>query len=196
MTRLRSLAGAFAIVAVVVISGFLVVELVRKADAAVAHREAVAATGDASPPPTAAWRQELYFDRSKPPAHALGEGWSTPESGSGVWSNAPAATLRLHPPPYPGGVAVALAVEPFVIPARPFQRVRVRVGGRALGEWRLTTAEVTTLQVQVPADLRGPAGELQLQLELPDAASPAKLMKGVLDPRLLAIRLHRVAVTG
>jgi len=195
--RLDRTAAGLGLVALVVIGGFMFLQLTRKAQAAYTNRQvSAAAATDASPPASAGWRQVLFFDHGTAPAGALGEGWSTPEPGSGVWSNAQRTTLQLPPSPYPGSIDVALTVEPFVIPARPFQRVRARAGARTLGEWRLTSAGITTLHVGVPAELRGPAGDLQLQLDLPDAASPAKLMKDVMDTRLLAIRLHRIAITG
>lgn len=187
-------------VALVVVAGFLLLQLKHKAEAAYANRQnavALAASGAGSSlPAAAAWRQELFFDRGAAPASALIEGWSTPEPGAGVWSDAPRATLLLPPSPYPGVVDVALTVQPYVAPARPFQRITARVGAQMLGEWRLTKGGSTTLHIQVPAALRGPAGDLRLQLELPDAEAPAKHAEGAVDPRKLAIQLQRITITG
>jgi hypothetical protein len=196
--NLQRNAARLGVLALVVLAAFMFLQLTRKAQAVYASQRNAGALAagetESSPPPSAAWRQVLFFDRGAAPAAALVEGWSSPDPGAGVSSNAHRATLLLPPSPYPGAVDVALTVEPFIAPARPFQRVTARIGAQTLGEWRLTKAE--TLHVRVPAELRGPAGDLQLQLDLPDAESPAALVKGAMDPRRLAIALKRITITG
>ena len=187
-------------VALVVLGGFIFLQLTRKAQTAYVSRRTPAAlsasTAGSPASASAAWRQELFFDRASAPAAALVEGWSTLEPGEGVWSDAFRTTLLLPPSPYPGVVDVALTVQPYVAPARPFQRVTARIGAHTLGEWRLTKGGSTTLHILVPAALRGPAGDLRLQLDLPDAESPAKHAEGAVDPRMLAIKLQRITITG
>ena len=186
--------------ALVVLGGLIFQQLTQKAQNAYASRQTPAALGasaaGSAAPASAAWRQVLFFDRGAAPAAALVEGWSTPEPGAGVWSDALRATLLLPPSPFPGAADVALTVEPFLAPARPFQRVTARVGAHTLGEWQLSKGGSTTLHLQVPVALRGPTGDLRLQLDLPDAESPAKHAEGAVDPRRLAIKLQQITITG
>jgi hypothetical protein len=193
-------AGRFGLVVLLVIVAFLLLQLGRKADAAYANRLRATASSDAAanviPSAAAAWRQDLFFDGATAPPATLVRGWSAPEPGSGVWSNDRHAVLKLPPAPFPGAADVALTVEAFVAPSLPAQRVRVRVGARTLGEWRLTEGAPSTLHLQAPPELHAPDGSLTLQLDLPDAASPAKHVAGAMDVRLLAIKLRRVDVTG
>lgn len=178
-------------IALVVIVSFLLLRLVHWADAAYATQRRAAESAPA--PAAAAWTQVYYFEHAAVPKAVLGDGWSIPEPQAGVWSSHRRAALRLPPASLAGPVEVALTVDAFIAPARPFQRVTARAGDRTLGEWRLKKAETTTLRFAVPAELRG--GALELQLELPDAESPARVL-GVTDARLLGIKLRRIDVTG
>ena len=194
--RAGRIAARLGLVVLLVVGGFLLQQLVRKADHAHASRRAAPAAEAGAPPDAAAWRQTLRLDRGAPPAGLLVSGWSAPEPGSGVWSSGPVAALRLPPTPVRDKAKVALLVEAFVAPTRPFQQVRVRAGTRTLGEWRLTSSAITPLEFSAPAELLGPAGELDLQIDLPDADSPSRHVKDSTDPRRLAIKLHRVEATG
>jgi hypothetical protein len=176
-----------------VIAVFLLLQLGVKADHAVANRSVAAAPRT---PAEAVWRSGLSFDSSTRPAGLLVRGWFAPELGSGVWSSGKDAVLKVPASLLPGPSNVALAVEPFVAPTVPVQRVRVRAGARVLGEWRLTRAGMTSLDVQIPAELRGPAGDVDLQLELPDAAPPKGHVEGSQDVRVLAIKLRRMDLYG
>lgn len=198
---LQRFAARLGLVVLLLMTAFLLLELVRKADAAYANRIRAAASAAAAagslPSPAATWRQDLFFDGAAAPPASLVQGWSTPEPGSGVWSTGRHAVLKLPPAPFPSAADIGLTVEAFVAPpALPFQRVTVRAGARTLGEWRLTQGEATTLHLQAPADLRRPDGSLELQLDLPDADSPAKRLPGSMDARLLAIKLRRIDVSG
>lgn len=185
--------GRLGVAGLVLLTVFMVLQLGHKASVAYARRNKPAA---AAPTEAPAWRQSLYFDHATAPPGALVKGWSPPEPGSGAWSDGPLAILRLPAAPISGPAAAALKVEPFIAPGRPFQRVTARVGERTLGEWRLTKAEATTLYFQVPAELRDPAGEVTVQLDLPDSDSPARRVEGALDARLLGVKLHEITVTG
>jgi hypothetical protein len=187
---LRRNAVRLGLIVLAVIAANLLLQLVRQAEAAyAAQRQARAA---APPPTAAAWMQTFHFDHATAPQALLGAGWSTIEPGSGVWTNAPQAVLHLPPAPLAGPADVALEVDAFVAPKRPFQRMRARVGDRVLGEWRLTSAKTTTLRFALPAELRS-GGDVQL--DLPDAASPLQV-NGAMDSRRLAIKLHRVDIVG
>lgn len=189
---LQRIAAWAGLIVLVVVGGFLLLLLVRRADAAYANQLHAAS----APPPAsaAAWAQAYHFDHAAAPRAVLGAGWSDPEPQAGVWSRDRQAVLRL-PVPLAGPAEVALTVDAFVAPGRPFQRVTARVGDRTLGEWRLTKVGTDTLRFAVPAELRGSGGDLEVQLALPDADSPAKV-QGSTDARLLAIKLHRIDVTG
>lgn len=196
----QGFAARFGLVTLLVILAFLFLQLQRKAEAAYALRlraaASAAAAADSLPSPAATWRQDLFFDGAAAPPAVLVRGWSAPEPGSGVWSTDRHAVLRLPPPPFPDASDVGLTVEAFVVPAQPVQRVTVRVGSRTLGEWRLTQGLATTLRLQAPAELRRADGSLVLQIDLPDAGSPAKRVPGAVDNRLLAIKLRRIDVSG
>lgn len=178
------------LIVLAVVVAYVLLQLVRQAEAAYgAQREARLA---APPPTAAAWVQTFHFDHRAAPQAVLGAGWSTIEPGAGVWTNAKQAVLRLPPAPVAGPAEVTLEVGAFVAPKRPFQRVTARAGDRVLGEWRLTSAATATLRFALPTDLHS-GGEVQL--ELPDAASPLQL-EGAMDPRRLAIKLYRIDIVG
>jgi len=190
--RLQRVGAGLGLFGLAVLCVFLLLQLVRKADAAYVARRAAAAA--APPAAEAAWTQTFHFDHPAAPLAVLGDGWSTPELGAGVWSRERRAALRLPPAPLAGPVEVALTVEPFVAAARPFQRIVASAGDHRLGEWRLTSAQGATLRFAVPAELRD-GRNLEVRLDLPDAASP-KEVQGAMDARLLAIRLRRIDVVG
>ena len=194
--RLARAAAAPILFALAAAGVFLVDQLADKANHAYAMRRKASAAELPPPGAMSAWSQTFYFDRAASPPGVLVAGWSTPEPGAGVWSDERAATLRLPPAPGPGAVEVALTVEAFLAPGRPFQRVRVSSGGRPLGDWRLAAAGPTTLRIAAPHALRAPSGDLTLNFELPDADTPSRLVEGSPDPRILAIKLQRVTVTG
>jgi hypothetical protein len=171
----------------------LLLKLAREADRVHASLVARAAEAPADAA-VAPWRVVLRFDQAKAPAALLRRGWSAPEFGSGAWSMAGLAVLQLPPSPARGPAVVVLSVEPFVAAAHPVQRVRVRAGARVLGEWRLTGG-TSRLAFQLPGELNGPDG-LELQIDLPDAASPARDVRGAMDARLLGVKLHAVELFG
>jgi hypothetical protein len=196
--RFARTAGHVGLALLLGIGLFVLTQLVRKAGDAYAGRlhPPLASAGVAAPalPPAGSWRLALFFDRNARGQAALGPGWSSIEPGSGVWSTANLAVVRL--PPVPAGPAdVALQVEAFIAPTIPAQRVRAKAGRRTLGEWRIDEGGVTTLHFPLPEDVRGPGG-LELQLELPDADSPARRVAGASDVRRLAVKLHRLVVSG
>ena len=195
MTARRIVSGV-GIAFLVLLTGFMVLQLVRKADAAEAARKSFAAaeTAGRDLPVAATWRLSLYFDRGQTYLSGLGSGWSLPEPGAGVWSSSKLAVLKLPPLP-PGAADVALQLEAFVAATHPVQRIRVRTGAQTLGEWRLDKGELTTLHLALPQGAR-PADGLELQIDLPDADAPIHHVKGSTETRQLAIKLHRVLVTG
>lgn len=139
------------------------------------------------------WQVAMRFDGATWPAYALHSGWSDPEQGSGVWTSGRRAALRLALPTADAPVEVALLVRGFVAPDYPVQRVRVRnKDGDLLLDTRVTTEAPSRLKFALPA-ARGRGGEIELILELPDAAAPAIWVPGSQDHRELAIKLHSLA---
>jgi hypothetical protein len=193
---LDRVAARLGLALLVVIAGYLLLQLTGRANTAYAARQrAGAALATPPSPETAVAVLTLRFDRMRAP-DGLVEGWSTPEPGSGVWSDGDHAVLKLPAPPSPGPAEISLSVSPLVAPGRPFQRVVIRAGARRLGDWRLAEAGPTTLKVVAPAEARAPDGAIALQIALPDAESPARLSPGSLDARRLAIKLHAVTIAG
>jgi hypothetical protein len=124
---------------------------------------------------------------------ALLAGWSTPEAGSGIWSQGQTAVVRLPALSARGPMEVAIDVAPFVRPGRPFQRVTIRAGGTQLGSWRL--AAPALLQVRIPPQARAPGDDVELAFDLPDADAPARLDPASPDKRQIALKLVRITAS-
>jgi hypothetical protein len=130
----------------------------------------------------------IFFDRETAPC-CLASGWNKPEAGSGAWSSGALAVLRLPPMRTRKPVDIGLTLEAFVAPGLPAQTVKLRAGERTLAEWRLTSAGATRVDAVLPGDLPGRADGLDLQLDLPNATSPAHSVAGSTDVRILAVKL-------
>ena len=163
----------------------------RRADKVLdASRQRPAAVGPPAPGATAQLVIPLTLGQSVP---ALASGWSGPEPGLGVWSEKALATVRLTGLPA-GETQVTMMMRPFLPPARPEQHVIVRAGGRTLAQRRLTENKLQPLRVIVPADARAANGDVVLQLDLPDAGSPARWTPPSHDQRRLAVQLTRIDI--
>lgn len=184
--------GRLGLAGLALLCGVLLLALARKADRV--HAETARAAAEAPEAAAgAAWRMSFDLGAEQPPSAMLGRGWAAPELGSGAWSVAPAAVLLLPAAPRTGPARAILELEPFTAPQSPAQRVRARVGMRKLGEWRLTAGRAR-VAIAIPADLAGQP--LELWLDLPDAAAPARQGAGAGDARPLAVKLRRVELFG
>ena len=130
-----------------------------------------------------------------PPSNpALLSGWSKPE-GSGVWSEATRATLRLpHPDLSGGGVTVTLEALSFQPEGREPQRAYLSVRGERLVTWRVESGGYHGFQVAVPARLLDRGKPFDLVIDLPDAVSPESVLPGSGDPRLLGIGVKSASI--
>lgn len=186
--------GRAAIVVLLVIAAWWLLQLSRRADLAIYGHALTEAAGGAPADTLTSERQPsrlvLHLDRGITPA-ALVAGWSASERNDGVWSMGHRAELKLGGLPA-GAAQVTLTAEAFLPAGLPAQRVTVRAQGRTLSAWRLTTPGFRELALQVPADARAPNGDIVLQLDLPDADSPARRAPGATDGRVLAVKLKRV----
>lgn len=114
-----------------------------------------------------------------PGALMLATGWSAPESW-GTWSKGPAAKLLLDlsHPAFSRGATLDFDAMPFLPPALAEQRVAVRVGGRAAGEWVFPQAEMAqgwkavarSVRVE-PGDI-GAGGRVVLEFAVAKPTSP------------------------
>lgn len=119
----------------------------------------------------------------------LGEGWSTPDAGV-VWNNGQEATLNIPIEPQENDLQLSLWLIPAIYEdVLEQQRISLYSADRKLGQWTLESREGTRLQASVPAELMQ-TGELELRLELPDAASQQELGVGG-DQRQQSIALSR-----
>ena len=132
-------------------------------------------------------------------------GWSFQE-GWGTWSESPHAVLGFHADPVDAasaGVEITLlGLHPFLNPAHRLnsQRLRVLFNGEPIGGEHRLEADVDSFTYQVPADLWNraasgfKAGQALLELDFPDAASPASFDPGLANPdmRKLGVGLREV----
>jgi hypothetical protein len=137
----------------------------------------------------------IQFDQLRH-SDSLMRGWSDPEPGAGVWSDGHEAVLKLPTPMVGGNLDVAIKAQPFLAAGLPAQRVKVSVGGTEVTTWRLRTGESQTLHAAIPRTARTDLAEIELQLGLPDADTPARLSPGSTDARLLAIMVRRIDVAA
>ncbi len=99
-------------------------------------------------------------------------GWSAKEPAA-IWSDGSGATLALHTDKAAGPLTVSIEASAFLPRTDSVQTVIVHSGGRRLASWRYDKAAPSGMRtVQVPRDLLH-NGNLELDLDFPDATSPA-----------------------
>jgi hypothetical protein len=121
-------------------------------------------------------------------------GWSGKEP-TAIWSDGDRATLALHADKVKAGEPLTVSIDGQAFLAHPdsAQTVIVRSGGRALATWRYDKAAPAGVRkVKVPADLVH-NGDLELELDFPDAVSPAQ-QKVSGDPRRLGLYVSALTV--
>lgn len=135
-------------------------------------------------------QQKISFERpeSQLSSYALTRGWNNREDW-GTWSKGKSAMLML-PIPSPLVKSVKLSLRAFVNGAIPEQVVHVYSEGLPLGNFSLTKFDGNTIEVKIP-DIAKQQGYLLLNLELPNAASPASVGIGD-DSRELGIGIVAV----
>ena len=123
---------------------------------------------------------------------SLVSGWSAPESGAGVWSNARSATLRLPTPLADGDLDITIKAQPYLAPGLPAQRVVVRAGETVVATWTLTADGSGASHATLPRKARIRPDEVELHLQFPDADVPARRTPDAGDARLLGIKVRRI----
>ena len=118
-------------------------------------------------------------------------GWGAKEPGA-VWTDGHSASLMLHIDKA-GPLTVSVQAMAFLAHPDSVQNVIVRAGQTRLAAWRYDKASASGLRtVKVPADLIR-NGNLELDLDLPDAASPAE-QKVSGDTRRLGLYVSVITV--
>ncbi len=125
-------------------------------------------------------------------ARALfGPGWRGPEPW-GVWGFGPMHGLRL---PLPLGRATELEadVRAFLAGSQTRQRIVIRAGAEAIGEWNFTLAANREIRsVRIPTLPPGTSITFHPQMQ----GIPAELDKRSRERRPLGLGLHRFRLSG
>ena len=118
---------------------------------------------------------------------ALLAGWSHEESSDGLtyaWSNAPESTLWLNLPKV-SSMKMDLRLSPFSFPSSPKQLVKIFMNGELLSELELGGGWQTYSFDLPPSYLREGVNRIRFLYRY--TASPAQVLPGSNDPRLLAV---------
>ncbi len=156
----------------------------------------------AAPAPSASAAQDepppellsLGFAAGGDGASVLAGGWWAPES-EGVWSDGPAAAIRL--PELPAGardVEIELEAMGYTAPGGADQRVEVSLAGRSVATWQARPNGWRRYRLDVPAELAARLSGASLDFAFPDAVSPAVAEPGSSDPRALGMAVRRLTV--
>lgn len=128
----------------------------------------------------------------------LGDGWGRPEAW-GVWSNGENAELVLNRKQFPDNSPVNLrfAMNVYVTPKHPSQRIEIRVDGNLVEQYR-AEYPTTRIALDVPVndkDLLSGSSRVNIDFHLLDAVSPHSLGESA-DVRRLGIGLVNVTLQG
>lgn len=123
-----------------------------------------------------------WLDRSK----YILSGWGDREGWGGIWSTQNRATIKL-PIPESETKSITFNVNAFVTPAHPKQEVLVFINGKQQGKFILNKFEGNEITIPLPP-LATKGLPINIEFELPDAASPKSLKLGD-DDRKLGIGL-------
>lgn len=121
---------------------------------------------------------------------ALGEGWHTAETVSGVtwrWMGATGDTAVLYADLPPGGYDLSLSAQAFHVP-RP---LRVSINDMMVGEVSVAADELAEYSFSLPAEALGDGRHVRIALHTDDALSPAEIGQGD-DARPLSIAVDAV----
>jgi hypothetical protein len=197
LERILGLSGACALALFGIV---FIAELSSRADMAFRQQAAAEKTGTALAQQLAVDKTPthlvIHLDRGVLP-DCLGAGWSEVKAqpGMGVASVARMATLHLVGSP-PKADMVALTVEPVFVHGDPSQRVRVSTRRRRLGEWLLTRPGTQILRFATPPEAHSGQGDLELELEFPDAGALRPENAASKFVQQVAIRLDQVEVVA
>jgi|GEM_PF-597260 len=122
----------------------------------------------------------------------LVSGWSAPEPGY-VWTSGHTSRLTLPRPARADTYRLHLQLHPFVRPpSLPAQRLTLRINGAQTASPPITQHAVLALDLAWPH--LDSAAQIDIALDLPDAARPADIVGGG-DDRMLALQLKRLLLT-
>ena len=154
--------------------------------------------------PNAVGGAKLNFRLGNPTADYGIAGWCDAEP-FGTWSSGHHAVTAFRAVPVPAGsagVEIALNMLPLVDTSHGlrFQRVRIFFNGEPLGEQTRLDGYSDTLRCRVPAERWNRAanfpvgGSVLLELDLPDAISPAELVPdgSTTDTRVMGVGMGEV----
>ncbi len=139
------------------------------------------------------WGTVLSFGTGGNADPYLRQGWSSPMSPEYRWTNGPRATLQFEVDPPGESVVVQLVFAPYVDPKLlPRQRITVLCNGHEVTKHEGTEHKASIMVMKVAERAFG-SGQLTLEFDLPDAASPRSLGRGG-DERQLGIFVSRMVM--
>ncbi len=138
-----------------------------------------------------AWGTELLFGDKGNAGPFYGIGWSNPESGI-TWTDGHLATLVLPAPPPKGDVTLTASFSGFVSAGKlVHQTARLLVNRHEVVQW-VATGDFQDHTATIPKEcLRGTV--VEIQFDLPDAASPMEMGTGT-DPRTLGLAMLKLTL--
>jgi hypothetical protein len=140
--------------------------------------------------PEASLAQEIRFGADDPGALYALAGWSEPGDHA-VWSVDTSAMLAFHVASAPDDLKIALEVMPYLPAAHPELRVKVRMDGRLLADWKFGRGKpAPDTGLTIPAALRTASdGNIALSFSFDQPRSPLESGESV-DARKLALLLR------
>ena len=137
--------------------------------------------------------RQMRFGAGLADLSLLGAGWSAPEPDQ-VWTDGPEAVLHLGGALHPADHLLTLTAGALITPGHSCQRSLLRLGGQPVASLLLRSGDSAAHQIVVPAELiSATPGPATLQVDLPDAISPAALGLSA-DSRMLGLRLQGLAL--
>ena len=139
------------------------------------------------------WGSSINVGGKGTAAPYLGYGWSEPESTHN-WSDGNEASLEFLIEPTDSDLELELKLKPFLVPGKvDQQRIRISVGDRSVGEFRLTKDELQVVRITIPNETFE-GSDLTVVLGLPDAESQVTINAGG-DARKLAIAIESMKLS-
>lgn len=115
-------------------------------------------------------------------------GWSGAEAEF-TWTEGTSAKLKLPIPDQNAALVLRMKLGGLIQPQLPVQNVAVYANGEKIADWQVS--EPADFSAPIPPELTKNAEDLNIELRIPDAASPQSLGMSY-DGRLLGVRCYFV----